>query len=209
MHRKSLLSLKHAVKHLPPRKKWDTRYAALHPAARLEPSPFVQASLPRLPAGGPALDIAAGAGRHSLALARRGFVVDAVDISWQGLRLAQQRAATTGLSDRVRCIVGDVEHGWLPRQNYAVILVSYFLYRPLFPLIHERLLPGGWLIYETFTLTQLDQPYHPGSTREEFYLRPNELRHAFAGLTVVTYHEGRHQDRFTAQLLARKPERAP
>jgi SAM-dependent methyltransferase len=132
--------------------------------------------------------------------------VDAVDISWAGVRLTLDRAAEAGLSARVCGIVADVERPWLPQAPYEVILVSYFLYRPLFALIEQRLRPGGWLVYETFTVEQLANPRHRGSARSEFYLQPQELAEAFSGrLQVLFYDEGDHQGRQTAQLLARKP----
>ena len=69
---------------LPSRQRWDHRYASLPPKARLEPTAFVAACLPKLPGRGWALDIAAGAGRHTIALAQHGLQVEAVDISGQG-----------------------------------------------------------------------------------------------------------------------------
>jgi SAM-dependent methyltransferase len=201
-----LLKLDHAIKKLSPRQKWDQRYVELHPAARLAPTPFVQSVLKRLPSRGRALDIAAGAGRHAIALARHGLRVDAVDISWEGLRLALNRAAEAGVADRVNGIVADVERTWLPHSQYEVILVSYFLYRPLFSLIEQRLRPGGLLVYETFTVGELANPKHSGSGRPEFYLQSQELREAFSNRwEVLFYEEGDHHGRMTAQLLARKP----
>lgn len=191
------------------RQKWNQRYTELHPTARHNANPFVTSCLPNLPTTGHALDIAAGAGRHSLALARRGLHVDAVDISWQGLHLTRQRLESAGLSHRAQCIVADVERGWLPRRSYDVIVTTYFLCRPLFALIKKRLSPGGWLVYETFTVQQLEKPYHRGSSRQEFYLAPGELRAAFAEFNILFYDEGDHQDRQTAQLLAQKPAVLP
>jgi SAM-dependent methyltransferase len=167
---------------------------------RREPTSFVAACLAQLPKQGSALDVAAGAGRHSLALARHGLQVDAVDISCQGLHLAQQCAKATGAP--IRFIVADIERPWLPHRFYDIILVSFFLYRPLFPLIKECLQPGGWLIYETLTTDQqvgLDEPM-----RREFLLEPGELKTAFADFEVLFYDEADHGNRVTAQLLARK-----
>lgn len=189
--------------------KWNRRYTELHPTARQNANPFVATCLPKLPFTGYALDIAAGAGRHSLALARHGLQVDAVDISWQGLSLIRCRAESAKLSDRVQCIVADVERVWLPRRSYDVIITTFFLYRPLFTLIKNQLRPGGFFLYETFTLEQLQKPYHRGSSRQDFYLQPGELRAAFAEFNILFYDEGDHQDRATAQLLAQKPVVTP
>jgi tellurite methyltransferase len=190
---------------LPPRQKWDKRYAAMHPASNHEPTPFAQYCSRHLPETGHALDIAAGAGRHSIMLAGQGLTVDSVDISWEGLRLARQRSAAAGVGDNIQFIAANVERGWLPRRVYQVIFVSYFLYRPLLPLIKARLASGGWIVYETFTIEQLNKPYHHGSKRRELYLQPGELYNAFADFKIHHYDEGDHRNRMTAQLLARKP----
>jgi SAM-dependent methyltransferase len=165
----------------------------------------VATCLPQLPRQGYALDIAAGAGRHSLALAQHGLRVDAIDISPQGLRLAQQRALEAGLAPGTDLcfIVADLERPWLPRRCYDVILVSYFLYRPLFALIKAQLRPGGWLVYETLTLDQKFGPSHQ-PTRLDFLLQPQELKEAFADFEILFYAEINQNQRATAQLLARK-----
>lgn len=189
------------------RQRWDARYATLPAPARLEPTPFVAACLPKLPEQGRALDVAAGSGRHALALARRGFTVDAVDISWQGLRLAQQQALEAQLipGRQIHFIVADVERPWLPRRFYQVILVSRFLYRPLFPFIKERLVTGGWLIYETF-IASPDKSPGSHSLRPEFWLKPGELRAAFSDFEILVYDEDEAGDKSAARLLARKPK---
>lgn len=191
---------------LPPRQRWNHRYATLPLHARLKPTPFVISCLPKLPVCGRALDVAAGAGRHTIALARRGLQVDAVDISWQGLQLARQRASEAQLSPeaQVNFIVADLERPWLPRCHYDVVLVSFFLHRPLFPLIKERLLPGGRLIYETYTVEQKELSY-ARSMRRKFLLEHGELRRAFSDFEILFYDEGNHNDKATAQLLAEKP----
>lgn len=186
------------------RQRWDARYANLSPQERLEPTAFVAACLPHLPQQGHALDIAAGAGRHSLALARHGLQVDAVDIAGQGLHLARQRARAAGLDPwQIRFILADLERPWLPQRGYEVILVSFFLYRPLFPLIKARLRPGGWLIYETLTKTQASDPQHQ-PVRPDFLLEPQELKQTFANFEILFYAEVEHEGRATAQLLAQK-----
>jgi len=185
--------------------KWNQRYAGFDSHDRRQPTPFVKRYLPQLPVEGLALDIAAGAGRHSLALARHGLQVDAIDISWQGLQLARQRALEARFSPgQIRFIVADIERTWPLRGRYDVILVSFFLYRPLFPIIKDCLLPRGWLIYETFTIEQLNQPDRPRLARPDFYLKSGELRSAFSDFEILFYDEDNRNGRATAQLLARK-----
>jgi len=189
------------------RQKWNRRYADLAPDERNNPTRFVQSCLPKLPQQGRALDIAAGAGRHSLALARHGLRVDAVDISGQGLWLARQRALEAQLPPgQIQFIVANVERNWLPLAQYRVILVSFFLHRPLFALIKKRLRPGGWLIYETLLVDSDGQSGRQQPTRPEFLLQPGELREAFFDFDILLYDEGAHGNRATAQLLAQKPD---
>jgi tellurite methyltransferase len=198
----SAFSVSSSLSPHPPRQRWDERYATFSPKDRRQATPFVTACLAQLPRQGRALDLAAGAGRHSLALAQHGLHVDAVDISCQGLHLARQRALEAGAL--INFIVADIERTWLPHRFYDVILVSFFLHRPLFPLIKEYLQPGGWLVYETFTLAQMrylnDAPLNP-----DFFLESGELKAAFAEFEILVYAEGHHARGVTAQLLARKP----
>ncbi len=186
---------------------WDERYATFGAEDRREPSPFVVACLPQLPHRGYALDIAAGAGRHSLALAQHGLYVDVVDMSRQGLSLVKQRASEAGLKPGkdICLIVADLERPWLPRREYDVILVSFFLYRPLFPMIKAQLRPGGWLVYETLTIHQTFEPDRQPA-RPDFLLQPQELKETFADFELLFYAESSHNQRATAQLLARKAE---
>jgi SAM-dependent methyltransferase len=188
------------------RQKWEQRYVALSLQDRAEPNPFILTYLDWLPLHGWALDVAAGAGRHSVLLATRGLCVDAVDISWQGLRLARQRAQAAGVADSLHCIVADIEQPWLPRRAYDVVLITYFLYRPLLPLLKDRLRPGGWLMYETFVLSPAE---NTANSLRRFWLQPAELRTFFSDFKVLFYdevcHEGHHAGRVTAQLVAQKP----
>lgn len=185
---------------LPSKVRWDGRYVQLRPADRTKIAPLLASWLPELPGRGRALDIAAGAGRHSIALARRGLAVDAVDISIQGLRLLQRRAEPA-LS--IQPIVLDLERGWLPPGPYQVIVNFFYLERAVWPLIEEGLAPGGWLIFETFTVEQLILP-NKKYVRREFLLERNELGEAFEFLDMVYYDEGIHRGKATAQLVGRK-----
>ena len=170
-----------------PRTRWDNRYAiygdhAMPPT----PRPFLVDWLPRLPQTGLALDIAAGAGRHSLALAQHGLAVHAVDISLNGLRVLAKR---TPESATIQPMVIDLEHGWLPNAKYDVVVNFLFLERAVFPEIQRRLRPGGWWVMETFTVEQLTLP-HKSNLRRHFLLEPQELFQTFYALEIVFYQEG-------------------
>lgn len=181
------------------RERWDERYATLEPERRNSPTPFVTACLPHLPQQGLALDVAAGNGRHSVALAEHGLRVDAVDISWYGLRKARERAVQYGVT--IRPVVLDMQRGWLPNRQYDVVLNNYFLLRNLIPAIRAAVKPGGWIVFETFTIHQLAITPHRFRTRDHL-LAPGELRSLFSDFDIVQYWEGEEDSRATARLLA-------
>ena len=68
----------------------------------------------------------------------------------------------------------------------------------------DHLRPGGWLLYETFTVKQA--AVNPRrSFRANVLLQPDELRQAFESFEILSYAEGLHNEKATAQLLAKKP----
>ena len=176
------------------------------PAARLwRPAPFLVEVLPSIrEAGpGPALDLAAGAGREAVFLALHGFEVEAVDDDPEILAKAESLAARSGV--RIRTRVCDLERSdpGLAEGAYRLVTVFRFLHRPLIPAIERALAPGGWLVYETFRRGQraFGRPTHP-----RFLLDDGELESAFPGLLVEHYEEPNPPGGpITARLLARKP----
>ncbi|HZF22302.1 MAG TPA: methyltransferase domain-containing protein [Burkholderiales bacterium] len=133
-------------------------------------------------AGGEALDLACGSGRHSRYLAAAGYRVCAID------RDAQALAALTGVAG-VSVQVADLERApWpLKGRRFAGIVVANYLYRPLFPRLLEALAEDGALIYETFALgnERFGKPSNP-----DFLLRPGELLELARGkLRVLAYED--------------------
>ena len=134
--------------------------------------------------GGPrALDLACGHGRHSRWLVRQGCHVTAVD------RDANALATLADLAPRVRTVAADVENGpWpLSGQAFDAVIVTNYLWRPLWPQILASLAPGGVLIYETFAdgNATVGKPSRP-----DFLLQPGELLRLCAGLRTVAYEDG-------------------
>ncbi len=186
---------------LPPRQRWDARYAHFEDSGLpSQPRDFLTSWLPSLPKDGLALDIAAGAGRHSLALAQHGLRVHAVDISLEGLRRLKK---STRPPEQIVPIVLDLERGWLPHAEYDVIVNFLFLERAVFPAIKQRLKTGGWLLIETFTVEQLTLP-HKAHLRRHFLLETHELADIFSDMEIVFYNEGLAYGNYTAQLVAKK-----
>jgi tellurite methyltransferase len=183
------------------RERWDERYATLEPERKRTPTPFVAACLTHLPQRGYALDVAAGNGRNSVLLAQHGLQVDALDISWHGLRKALEQAAEKQVA--LNAVVVDLKRGWLPPRQYDVVVNSYFLLRELIPTIKAAVKPGGWVVFETFTRHQLKLTPHRFTT-DKHLLASGEAPDLFADFDVVHYWEGEEGDKATARLLVRK-----
>jgi tellurite methyltransferase len=138
----------------------------------------------RLPRGR-ALDIAMGRGRHTILLARAGGHVFGVDRDLAALRDAVVRAAGERLAIHPWC--ADLTQHPLPRERYDLIVVSRYLQRDLFGSIESALVPGGTVIYETFTTAQ--RAHGSGPSSADHLLEPGELRTRFAGLEELFYEE--------------------
>lgn len=120
--------------------KWNERYREGLDDLPIPLSFFVDFASTLAP--GRALDLACGAGRHSIWLAERGWQVDAVDGSAVAIEQLKQR----GLQVRAR--VADIEAAEfrIEEGEYDLIVDTFFLHRPLFPMIREALRPGGWAV---------------------------------------------------------------
>jgi SAM-dependent methyltransferase len=140
----------------------------------------VQRWAPLIAPGGRALDLACGNGRHLRWLAAQGFEVTGVD------RDAAALAALRGVG---RTLVADLEAGpWpLARETFDAVVVTNYLWRPLWPALRAALAPGGVLIYETFAVgnAAFGKPSNP-----DFLLQPGELLEACRGLQIVAYEDG-------------------
>ena len=126
------------------------------------------------------LDVACGSGRHVRWLAAAGFAVTGVD---------RDEAAVAPLRGLAEIIVADLEGApWpLAERSFDGIVVTNYLWRPLWPKLLAALAEGGVLIYETFAHGQ----QHIGRpARPEFLLEHGELLRACAGLRVVAFEDG-------------------
>lgn len=136
--------------------------------------------MPLVRPGGEVLDLACGAGRHSVALARLGFEVSAVD---------RDTSLFADPPSGVTLLQADLEGGpWpYPGTRFDGIFVTNYLHRPLLPVLVGSLEPGGVLVYETFARgnERFGKPSNPA-----FLLAPGELLEAVAGrLRVLAYED--------------------
>ncbi|MBE9554873.1 MAG: class I SAM-dependent methyltransferase [Proteobacteria bacterium] len=152
------------------------------------PSPWVSRFAPLAPAGGAVLDLACGGGRHGRHFLERGHPVVLLD---RDVSDVQDLAGC----ENVEIIEADLEgEAALPfaGRQFAAIVVTNYLWRPILPLLANAVAEGGVLIYETFGLGNeaYSRPRNP-----DHLLRPGELLEAFGkDLQVVAYEHGLRRD---------------
>jgi SAM-dependent methyltransferase len=185
---------------------WDERYRRGEHAP-LEPNPLLVGAAESL-APGRALDVACGAGRHALFLAKKGWQVTAVDASSVGIELTRERARALGVEIDAR--VADLERGEfeIERGAFDLIAVFYYLQRDLWPRIRKGVRAGGHVV-AAIHLRDEDAAEEKGNP--DFLLQSGELRAEFSGWEILHYHETRLTDedaglhhRRTAEIIARK-----
>lgn len=128
------------------------------------------------------LDVAAGTGRHARLFAARGHHVVAIDRDVSALRALRDAG--------VEVVEADLEaEPWpFPGREFAAVVVTNYLWRPLMPHIVASVEPGGALLYETFAVgnERYGRPRNP-----DFLLRAGELLAAVRGrLTAREYGHG-------------------
>ena len=147
------------------------------------------------------LDVACGSGRHMAWFAGRGCHVTGVDRAPEAISAAGHYGTT---------LQADIENGPWPLaingqpQQFDVVVVTNYLWRPLFPVLLESLAPGGLLLYETFTSGNetVGKP-----SRADFLLQPGELLQRCQGLQTIAFEEGflPCPERFVQRIAAIKP----
>jgi SAM-dependent methyltransferase len=147
------------------------------------PSTWVRRFAGLVPAGS-VLDVACGTGRHCRLFLDRGHHVVGVD---------RYNAGVIDLLGRpdFELIETDLESDgkWpLQGRKFAAVIVTNYLYRPLFPALIDAVAPDGCLIYETFAV---GNERHGRPSNPDFLLAPGELLDAVAGrMSVVAYEHG-------------------
>jgi len=171
------------------------------PAPISGPAPWLVDNVDLLPAGGRALDLACGRGRHALLLAAAGFAVTAIDRDADAL--GRLRAQALRLDVDLRVEVMDLESPGvdLGTDPFDLIVVTRYLHRPLVPGLVSALAPGGILIYETFLVSQAGRG-HPGNPA--FLLEPGELAALVHPLEILRAREGEFDGAMVSSVVARR-----
>ncbi len=147
-----------------------------------------------LPTGCSVLDVACGHGRHMRHFAALGHPVVGVD------RNPEAIAAVRPIGE---AIGRDIENGSWPLlgRTFGGVVVTHYLWRPLWPSILNSLAPNGVLIYETFSAGNetVGKP-----SRSDFLLQSAELLTVCKDLRLVAFEEGflPQPERFVQRIVA-------
>ena len=147
-----------------------------------------------VPPGASVLDIACGHGRHMRHFAALGHPVTGVD---------RNPEAIDAINSLGEAICADIENGpWpLAARQFGAVVVTNYLWRPLWPHILASLTPDGVLVYETFAEgnASVGKPSRP-----DFLLNTGELLSMCEGLRIVAFEEGflHHPERFVQRIVA-------
>jgi len=165
-----------------------------HSAQLWQANPFLQEVISRVEnrvEGRFALDLAAGAGRDSVYLAKRGWETTAVDINKDSLERCEQLAKTNQVE--LTTLQRDLEGTPLEPDELTtdLLLVMRYLHRPLFPAIDQMIRPGGAIIYSTFMVgcEQFGSPRNPN-----YLLKPGELASIFSNYQIIVDEERKLAD---------------
>jgi len=154
------------------------------------PSAWLQRFTPQPPAT--ALDVACGSGRNLRWL---------VEAGWQVTGIDRDAAATAPLQSLAKIVDADIENcPWpLTGQQFDLVVVCNYLWRPLFDTIKAAVKPDGWLIWETFADGQqtIGRPSRP-----DFLLQRGELLRLCADWRIVAY-EDLFEDGVNARFVQR------
>ena len=194
------------------RERWNQKYREA-PNAWLTPDPFLELAfaeyiLPLFPHGGGALDLAGGAGRHAIWLAKQGWEVTLIDISEAGVEQARQNAGP--LASHIHFVVDDLTRfkasQTKPESGFEVVMAFFYLKREMFSEILKAVRPGGVLVYKTHTSAQAKLA--GGPKNPEHLLEPGELLQLANGLQILHYRE-EVAKKATAELVARRKSDRP
>ena len=151
---------------------WNQRYRTREDLDD-QPAPMLVDALTGVTPGR-ALDLACGAGRNAVWLAREGWEVVALDGAEEAIRLLHEREPS------IDARVFDLEAGDpLPFEDasFDLVVILYYLHRPLFAEAKRVVKPGGLIVTAARMIGR-------------YAAKPGELVQHFEGFEVLRQQEG-------------------
>ena len=130
------------------------------------------------------LDIACGSGRHSVYAASKGYKVFSLDISKEKILNLVSNKSICPIQFDI-----EVPNAWpFINKAFDAVIVSNYLYRPIFQNMINSIKLGGILLYETFSIENsiFGKPNNP-----DYLLKPQELLNLAKkyNMEVINYEE--------------------
>ena len=201
------------------RQSWNQRYLAGEFGLR-EPDPFVMEAhknylQPLLrenlaPDADTGLDLAGGAGHHAIWLAQQGWRMTLADWSETALEIAKEKSAANTLpleivqGPALDVVTQSAQQG----RRFGFVLVSFFLDRAVLPWLPKILIPGGILLYRTYTEDNERLGNPRGPRNPEHLLHSQELLDVYRGMKILHYNETVTSKGVT-ELIAQQPSGSP
>jgi SAM-dependent methyltransferase len=156
------------------------------------------------------LDLAGGAGHHAAWLAQQGWRMTLADWSEPALEIAREKAAANRLTlDIQQGAALDVVSRYAGSgHRLGFVLVSFFLDRAVLPWLPKILVPGGLLLYRTYTEDNERLGNPRGPRNPEHLLRSQELLEIYRDMKILHYNETVLQ-KGVAELIAQQTETDP
>jgi len=134
-----------------------------------------------------ALDLACGTGRNAIALAEKGWKVEAVDLSPLALQILTEHAEEAGIREAIDTELIDLDAFDPDEKRYDLILMANYLDRELIARFIPALRGEGLFIVETYM-------EHPDNEKKDanpdYLLKTGELGQIFAeGFEILAYEE--------------------
>lgn len=163
--------------------KWDKKYQETPKLLQQrDPSCKLQELIKKIKLPALALDVACGAGKNAIYMAKKGLQVDALDIS----KVALQNLEAQKYSN-IHTQLIDLDEYTPPKEQYDIIVKTNFLDRQLIPKLTTALKSKGYFYIETYMQDKINEkpPSNP-----EFLLQKEELKSFFGtGFRLIEYDE--------------------
>ena len=174
------------------KQKWDEKYIKKSQLLnQREASINIQKHI-RECSGKKALDLACGAGKNTLYLAKEGFNVDAIDIAKIALDTLDQYAIKNSTQDLINTILMDLDEFEPKADIYDLVIMANFLDRVMIKKAKKSLKINGIFIVETY---MIDDNNEKINSDEKNLLYAEELKDIFSDkFKIIFYDEFKNED---------------
>ena len=169
------------------KEKWDAKYIKKSELLRPREASANIKKFVGKSAGAKALDLACGAGRNTIYLAKQGYEVDALDIAAVALDALVAESIREEVHELVNAQLSDLDSFAPAAESYELIVMMNFLDRALLERVKEGLKIGGLFIVETYMDDLINEKK---DSNVENLLKKEELKTLFdEGYELLFYEE--------------------